>query len=161
MALRKVITQGDDTLRKKCKPVTVFDAKLHALLDDLKETLYEENGYGLAAPQVAVLRRITVIDVGEGFMELINPEIIESSGEQRDLEGCLSCPGQWGYVVRPDKVKFKAQNRNGDTYEKEVTGLFARCVCHELDHLDGKLFVDVADEMVPEEQLREKKEQKA
>ncbi|MFT3951962.1 MAG: peptide deformylase [Oscillospiraceae bacterium] len=152
MALRKVITKEDELLRKKCKPVTAFDEKLAKLLDDMKETLYKENGYGLAAPQIAMLRRITVIDVGEGFLEVINPEILEQSGAQRGVEGCLSCPTQYGYVTRPDYVKFRAQDRNGNFYEKEARDLFARCVCHELDHLDGKLFLDIVEEMVePEE----------
>lgn len=148
MAIRNIVKRGDEVLAKVCRPVEKFDERLHQTLDDMKETLYAANGAGLAAPQIGVLRRYCVIDAGEGYYELINPEIIESSGKQRDVEGCLSCPDDWGYVTRPNKVKFKAQNRNGEWYELEVEELFARAVCHELDHLDGKLFVDLIEERV-------------
>ncbi len=148
MAIRNIVKRDDDVLYKKCRPVEVFDEKLHLILDDMKETLTKANGVGLAAPQIGILRRYCIIEVEEGFFELINPEIIKSSGKQRSVEGCLSCPNDWGYVTRPNKVKFKAQNRFGEWYEMEATELFARAVCHELDHLDGKLFVDLIEERV-------------
>lgn len=151
MAIRNIVKKGDDVLRKKCRPVERFDEKLHQTLDDMKETLAEANGVGLAAPQVGILRRYCIIDAGQGYYELINPEIIKTSGKQRDVEGCLSCPNEWGYVTRPNKVSFRAQNRYGEWYELEVTELFARAVCHETDHLDGKLFVDLIEERyIPE-----------
>ena len=138
MALRNVVKDGDPVLLKTCKPVEKFDARLHELLDDMKDTMYQADGVGSAAPQVGVIRRIVVIDTGEGFFELVNPEILEVSEEtQYGVEGCLSFPGLYGYVTRPKTVKFRAQNRNGEVYEMEVSDLFARCVCHELNHLDG------------------------
>lgn len=138
MAIRKIVKDGDPILLKVCKPVEKFNVRLHMLLDDMKETMYAAEGLGLAAPQVGIMRRIVVIDVGEGFIELINPEIIEKSEEtQYGAEGCLSFPGIYGYVTRPMTVKFRAQDRYGDWYEMEVSGLFARCVCHECNHLDG------------------------
>lgn len=148
MAKRMIFNKSEPIMHKVCKPVTDFDCKLAKLLDDMHETLTAADGVGLAAPQVGFLRRICVIDAGEGYYELINPEILESSGSQRDVEGCLSCPNEWGYVTRPMNVKFKAQDRNGLWYEKEVEGLFARAVCHELDHLEGRLFVDLIEEYV-------------
>lgn len=152
MAVRNIVKKGDEVLNKKCRPVENFDEKLHTILDDMKETLAKANGVGLAAPQIGIMRRYCIIDVEEGFFELINPEIISKSGKQRDVEGCLSCPNDWGYVTRPNKVKFKAQNRFGEWYEVECEGLFARAVCHETDHLDGKLFVDLIEERVQVEQ---------
>ncbi len=152
MAVRNIVKKGDEVLKKKCRPVENFDEKLHTILDDMKETLAKANGVGLAAPQIGIMRRYCIIDVEEGFFELINPEIISKSGKQRDVEGCLSCPNDWGYVTRPNKVKFKAQNRFGEWYEVECEGLFARAVCHETDHLDGKLFVDLIEERVQVEQ---------
>lgn len=152
MAIRNIVKKGDEVLNKKCRPVENFDEKLHTILDDMKETLTKANGVGLAAPQIGIMRRYCIIDVEEGFFELINPEIISKSGKQRDVEGCLSCPNDWGYVTRPNKVKFKAQNRFGEWYEVECEGLFARAVCHETDHLDGKLFVDLIEERVQVEQ---------
>ncbi len=138
MALRVVVKDGDPVLLKTCKPVEKFDARLHELLDDMKDTMYKADGVGLAAPQVGVIRRAVVIDVGEGYYELVNPEILEASEEtQYGTEGCLSFPGIYGYVTRPKTVKFRAQNRFGETYEMEVSDLFARCVCHELNHLNG------------------------
>lgn len=150
MAVRKILNKSDDILHKVCRPVEKFDEKLWTWLDDMKETLAQANGVGLAAPQVAILRRFCIIDVGDGEVyELINPEITWKSEEtQRVLEGCLSCPGQWGYVIRPESVKFKAQNRNGEWYEKEVSGLFAQAVCHETAHLDGQLFTEIVEEFV-------------
>ena len=153
MAVRNIVVKGDDILRKKCRPVDKFDEKLWTLLDDMAETLEKAQGVGLAAPQVGILRRAVIIDAGEGLYELINPEILETSKEtQRVLEGCLSCPGEWGYTTRPMRVKFKAQNRNGEWYEKEVTELFAQAVCHELAHLEGQLFVDIVEEFVEVEE---------
>lgn len=153
MALRTILNRRDEALSKKCRPVEKFDEKLHILLDDMKETLYNADGAGLAAPQVGILRRACVIDVGEGYIELINPEIISQSGEQTDVEGCLSCPGEWGYVTRAMNVTFKAQDRNGNFYEKSVEGLFARCVLHECDHLDGKVFTSLVTEWVDPKEL--------
>ena len=138
MAIRKIVKDGEPVLLKTCKPVEKFNDRLHELLDDMKETMYDAEGLGLAAPQVGIIRRVVVIDVGEGFIELVNPEILEMSEETvRGAEGCLSFPGIYGYVTRPKTVKFKAQNRFGEWYEMEVSDLFARCVCHECNHLDG------------------------
>ncbi len=138
MALRKIVTDGDPILLKTCKPVEKFDAKLGQLLDDMKETMYKADGLGLAAPQVGIIRRAVVIDVGEEYIELVNPTITyESSETQYGPEGCLSYPDIYGYVTRPKTIRFKAQDRFGNWYEREVSDLFARCVCHELNHLDG------------------------
>lgn len=157
MAIRNIVIEGDDVLRKRCRTVAAFDKKLALLLDDMKETLKKADGCGLAAPQVGILRRIVIIDVGDGPIEFINPEIIKVSGrQQREIEGCLSLPHRWGYVKRPLKVKVKAQNRKGEFFEMEGTELFARCICHELDHLEGKLFIDVADEMVDPSEVEDK-----
>ena len=155
MAIRNIITKEDDTLRKKCRRVEVFDDKLGVLIDDMIETLKKVDGAGLAAPQVGILKQIIVIDVGNGPVELINPEIIKTAGEQREIEGCLSCPDEWGYVKRPLKLKCRAQNRFGVVKEYRGDGMFARCVCHEIDHLNGRLFIDIADEMIPPEELEE------
>ncbi len=161
MALRKIVLQNDDILRKKCKRVEVFDEKLSILLDDMAETMYKANGVGLAAPQVGILRRAVVVDIGEGLLELVNPEIVKSKGRQRAVEGCLSCPDQWGYVIRPYEIIVKAQDRNGKDIQLKLKDFFARAVCHELDHLEGQLFVDVADEMVdPEEMEKDEKRSK-
>ena len=143
MALRNIVKKGDDVLTKMCRPVEKFDEKLCTLLDDMYETMEDANGVGLAAPQVGLLRRIVVIDVGEGRIELINPEIIKTSGEQDGAEGCLSFPGEFGMVKRPMKVRAKFQDRNGEWYEIEAEELLARCIMHETDHLDGKLYVDI------------------
>ncbi len=148
MALRNIVKFGDDILRKKCREVTAFDDKLWVLLDDMYETMQSANGVGLAAPQVGILRRVCVIDVGEGPIELINPVITSMRGKQRAVEGCLSAPGQWGYVTRPAKVKVTAQNRYGKEVKYEGTELLARAFCHEIDHLNGVIFTDLADEMV-------------
>ena len=153
MALRHILTQGDPTLNKKCRPVTDFNARLHQLLDDMADTLAEANGVGLAAPQVGLLRRIVVIDVGEGRIELINPEIIETSGEQDGPEGCLSVPGEYGLVKRPMNVRVRAQDRFGEWFEVEGTGLTARCFCHEIDHLEGILFTEKCERMLTEEEM--------
>lgn len=150
MAVRNILNKSDEILHKTCRPVEAFDEKLWTLLDDMIETLEKAQGVGLAAPQVAVRRRAVIINIGDGVNhELINPEIIwESEEKQRVLEGCLSCPGEWGYVTRPMKVKFKAQDRNGEWYEMEVEELFAQAVCHELSHLDGHLFLEFVEEFV-------------
>lgn len=142
---RKIVELGDEALRKTCKRMEKFDLRLWLLLRDMKETMNKADGVGLAAPQVGILRRVVVIDVGEGLIELVNPEIVETSGEQAGPEGCLSIPGRRGYVVRPNKVKVKAQDRNGKNFEIEGEGLLARALCHEIDHLDGKLYIDVMD----------------
>ena len=143
MALRRIIYIEDELLRKKSRPVDKFDEKLHKLLDDMAETMYNANGVGLAAPQVAVLRRVVVMDCGDGLIEMINPEIIETEGEQGGPEGCLSAPGRGGMVKRPMKVRARFQNRNGEWYEIEAEELLARCIMHETDHLDGQLYVDI------------------
>ena len=148
MALRNIVKFGDDILRKKCREVTVFDDKLWVLLDDMYETMQSANGVGLAAPQVGILRRVCVIDVGEGPIELINPVITSMRGKQRAVEGCLSAPGQWGSVTRPAKVKVTALNRYGKEVKYEGTELLARAFCHEIDHLNGVIFTDLVDEMV-------------
>lgn len=157
MALRKIVNKSEDILRKKCKPVVNFDEKLGILLDDMAETMYKANGVGLAAPQVGILRRAVVVDVGEGLLELINPEIVKSKGSQRGIEGCLSCPDDWGYVVRPNEIVVKGQDRTGKFIQLKLKEFFARAVCHELDHLDGQLFIDIADEMVNPSELEDSK----
>ncbi len=142
MALRNIVKDGDEVLRKVCRPVTEFNERLHVLLDDMKETLISADGAGLAAPQVGVMRRIAIVSVDEKYFELINPEIIEYSGEEISPEGCLSIPGVVGTVNRPYKVTVKAQDRFGKEYTATGEGLLARAFCHEIDHLDGILFKD-------------------
>ncbi|MDY3032074.1 MAG: peptide deformylase [Clostridia bacterium] len=142
MAIREIRTKDDEILYKKCKEVKSFDKKLHILLDDMYDTMKQREGVGLAAPQVGILKRAVVIDVGGGAIELINPEIIEESGSQTGSEGCLSVPGVWGEVERPNKVKVKAQDRDGKWFTMEGTELLARAICHECEHLEGKLFLD-------------------
>lgn len=149
MATRKIVIEGDEVLRKRCREVQKFDESLWQLLDDMAETLYGTgNGVGLAAPQVGILRRVVVIDVGEGLIELCNPVIVSQSGRQRGSEGCLSCPNEYGIVTRPKKVRVRAQDRHGKTYEVTGEDLLARAFCHELDHLEGRLFKDIAEEMI-------------
>ena len=156
MALRTILTEGDPALTKKCRPVTVFDERLHDLLDDLKETLAHANGAGLAAPQVGILRRaVIVVDANDQMLELVNPEIIEREGEQEGFEGCLSVPGRWGVVKRPMKAKVRAQDRNGSFFEVEGEEIVARCFCHEIDHLDGHLFTELAGRLYTNEELDE------
>ena len=151
MALRKILTDGDPALHKMCRPVTSFDARLHTLLDDLKETLADANGAGLAAPQVGILRRVViVVDAEDNMLELVNPEILTQEGEQ---EGCLSVPGRWGVVKRPYKVRVRAQDRNGNFFEAEGEEIVARCFCHEIEHLDGHLFTEHADRLYTTEEL--------
>ncbi len=157
MALRNIVTVGDSVLSEPCRPVTKFDRRLHILLDDMADTLDDAQGAGLAAPQVGVLRRVVLVDVGDenGYLELINPEIVETSGEQTGLEGCLSVPGKWGLVTRPAVVKVRAQDRYGEWFEAEGEEIVARCFCHELAHLDGQLYTEVADKMLTPEELEE------
>ena len=152
MALRMILTEGNPTLNKVCRPVTAFDERLATLLDDMKETVTHANGVGLAAPQVGVLRRIVVVDLGDEIVELVNPRILEQSGEQDGLEGCLSVPNRFGLVKRPNFVKLEAQDRHGDWYEYEGEDLIARCFCHELEHLDGHLYTERAYRMLTEEE---------
>ena len=155
MALRNIVTEGDSVLTKVSRPVMKFDRRLHVLLDDMTDTLVDAGGVGLAAPQVGVLRRAVVVDTGEdGILELINPEIIEESGEQTGLEGCLSVPGKYGIVTRPNYVKVRAQDRDGNWFEAEGEELIARCFCHELAHLEGQLYTAVAERMLTPEELK-------
>lgn len=155
MAIRNIVTIDDPVLRKKSRPVVNFDEKLWTLLDDMKETLKKADGAGLAAVQVGILRRAVIVDVGDGKpLELINPEIVETSGEQEGQEGCLSLPGEWGVVRRPEFVKVRAQNRKGQWCMFKGEGLKARCFCHEIDHLDGIVFTDRAKRMLTDEELR-------
>ena len=147
MALRNIVKEGDEVLRKKCIPVDKIDERILTILDDMAETLYDSGGVGLAAPQVGILRRIVVIDVGEGLIELINPEITETEGEISDSEGCLSIPGKYGEVVRPARVKVKALDRRGEEVTYEGPELLARAFCHEIDHLDGILYIDRAQQV--------------
>ena len=163
MAIRKIITGENPQLYKTCRPVTEFNGRIHELLDDLKDTLATQDGVGLAAPQVGVLRRLCVVletnvNAEEGeeeyIIELINPEIIECEGEQEGGEGCLSFPGEFGIVKRPMKVKVRAQNRDGEFFEVEGEGLTARCFCHEIDHLDGITFPSIAERILSEEELQ-------
>ncbi|MDI9483281.1 MAG: peptide deformylase [Bacillota bacterium] len=142
MAIRQLRTKGDDVLRKKCKPVKKIDKRLQELVDDMIETMYDANGIGLAAPQVGILKRVVVIDIGEGPMVLINPEIISQSGEQVEVEGCLSIPGIWGEVKRPAQIVVKALDREGKSRKIEGTDMLARVLSHETDHLEGVLFED-------------------
>ena len=153
MGLRKILTDKDPALHKVCKPVTSFDAKLHKLLDDMAETLAEANGVGLAAPQVGILRRVVIVDVGDEIVELINPTMLETDGEQVGAEGCLSVPGKYGLVKRPYYAKVRAQDRNGEWFEVEGEEIIARCFCHELDHLDGIVYTEVMDRFLTEEEL--------
>lgn len=156
MALRKIVVQGDEVLKKKCRPVTEFNARLHTLLDDMTDTLIDSGGVGLAAPQVGVLRRVCVVmNEEEEILELVNPEIIYTEGEQTGLEGCLSVPGKYGEVTRPNFVRVRAQDRDGNWFEAEDEGLTARCFCHEIEHLDGHLFVEHTDHLLTDEELEE------
>ena len=157
MALRKIVEVGDPCLAKVCRPVTAFNSRLHALLDDMTETLAEVGGAGLAAPQVGILRRAVIVldEESETYLELVNPEIVKAEDEQTGLEGCLSVPGKWGIVTRPYTVRVRAQDRFGEWFEAEADGLTARCFCHELEHLDGHLYVEHIDHFLTEEELME------
>lgn len=156
MAIRKIVEIGDEKLRKHCKPVEKFDLRLRVLLKDMADTMYKAEGVGLAAPQVGILRRVVVVDVGDGLVELVNPEIIRAEGEQSGAEGCLSVPGRSGVVTRPNRVTVRAQSRSGETFEITGEGFKARAFCHEIDHLDGILYVDKMDrEIFPDEEESE------
>ena len=158
--LRTILTKGDDALNKKCHAVTKFDEKLHDLLDDMIETLKDSGGVGLAAPQIGILRRVVVVaNEQDEILELVNPEIVSTEGEQEGYEGCLSIPGQYGWVKRPMKVRVRAQDRNGEWYEAEDEGLTARCFCHELEHLDGHLFDEHCDRLYTVEELEQEEEE--
>ena len=153
MALRKIVEQGDECLTKVCRPVTKFDRRLHDLLDDMAETLADANGAGLAAPQVGILRRVCLVldEANECYLELVNPEIIKTEGEQTGLEGCLSVPGKYGIVTRPMVVRVRAQDRYGTEFEVEDEELTARCFCHEIEHLDGHLYTEHCKVLTDEE----------
>ena len=155
MAILNILEDGEPTLRKVCRPVTEITPRIIRLLDDMRDTLADANGAGLAAPQVGILRRIVICDTEEGLVELINPEIIAAEGEQQELEGCLSVPGVWGITDRPAKVTVKALDRHGNEFTVTGTELDARCFCHELDHLDGKLFTDNAVHILTPEEVKE------
>ena len=157
MGTRKIVKIGDDTLRKVCKKQEKFDLRLGILLKDMAETMYQSEGVGLAGPQVGILRRVAVVDVTEdhsGLLELINPEIVEREGSQTGREGCLSVPGRQGVVTRPMKITVRFQDRKGNWMELETEGFEARAVCHELDHLDGRLYIDVMDRELTEEEIK-------
>ncbi len=156
MGLRKILTDQESALHKVCKRVTSFDNKLFKLLDDMAETLIDSGGVGLAAPQVGILRRVVLVDIGEEeseILELINPEMVETDGEQYGPEGCLSVPGKYGLVKRPMFAKVRAQDRNGEWFEAEGEELIARCFCHELDHLDGIVYTEKMDRFLTDEEL--------
>lgn len=157
MALRKIVEVGEDCLTKVCRPVTDFNSRLRQLLDDMAETLADAGGAGLAAPQVGVLRRACLVldEETEEYLELVNPEIIAQSGEQTGLEGCLSVPGKWGIVTRPNVVRVRAQDREGNWFEAEGEGLTARCFCHEIEHLDGHMYTEHIDRFLTDEELKE------
>lgn len=146
MAKRKIFTEEAPCLHKVCRPVERFDEKLAELIDDMAETMYDADGCGLAASQIGILRRVVVIDCGDGLVEMVNPQIVETEGEEGRFEGCLSVPGKSGYVVRPARVKVRAFDRKGELYEYDTEGLFARAVSHEMDHLDGKLYTRLVTE---------------
>ena len=155
MALRNILTEEDPTLHKVSRVVTNFDDRLHVLIDDMIETLHNANGVGLAAPQVGVLRRVVVVDAGDEVLELVNPEIIAQSGEQTGMEGCLSVPGKYGIVTRPNEVTVRAQDRDGNWFEVDGEELMARAFCHELEHLDGHLYTEKAERFLTDEELQE------
>ena len=154
MGIRKILTDKDPALHKVCRPVEKFDWRLHKLLDDMRDTLAEANGVGLAAPQVGILRRVVIVDTGEEILELVNPSLLETDGEQEGAEGCLSVPGKYGLVKRPYYAKVRAQDRDGNWFEAEGEELIARCFCHELDHLDGIIYTEVMERFLTEEELR-------
>ena len=154
MGLRNILTDKDPALHKVCRKVEKFDWRLHKLLDDMRDTLIDSNGVGLAAPQVGILRRVVLVDIGDEILELVNPEMLETDGEQEGPEGCLSVPGKYGLVKRPYYAKVRAQDRYGDWYEAEGEELIARCFCHELDHLDGIIYTEVMERYLTEEELQ-------
>ena len=161
MGLRKILTTEEPALHKVCRPVEKFDRRLHKLLDDMKETLSEANGVGLAAPQVGILRRVVVVDAGEEILELVNPELLETDGEQEGAEGCLSVPGKYGLVKRPYYAKVRAQDRDGEWFEAEGEELIGRCFCHELDHLYGIVYTEVMERFLTEEELNAEAEEES
>ena len=154
MAILKILTKEDPALSKVCHAVTKFDERLWALLEDMRDTLIDSNGVGLAAPQVGILRRVVLVDTGDEILELVNPVMLETDGEQEGPEGCLSVPGKYGLVKRPYYAKVRAQDRFGDWYEAEGEELIARCFCHELDHLDGVIYTEVMERYLTEEELQ-------
>ena len=153
MGLRKILTDAEPSLHKVCKPVEKFDRRLHILLEDMKETLIDSGGVGLAAPQVGILRRVVLVDTGDEILELINPSLLATDGEQVGPEGCLSVPGKYGLVKRPYWAKVRAQDRDGNWFEAEGEELIARCFCHELDHLDGILYTERMERLLTPEEL--------
>ena len=153
MGIRKILTVDEPALHKTCKPVENFDKKLHKLLDDMRQTLIDSEGVGLAAPQVGILRRVVLVDNGEQILELVNPQLIETDGEQIGAEGCLSVPGKYGLVKRPYYAKVRAQDRDGNWFECDGEELTARCFCHELDHLDGIIYTEVMERYLSDEEL--------
>ena len=155
MAILNIVKEGDPVLRKECRPVGEITPRIIRLLDDMRETLIDANGAGLAAPQVGVLRRIAIVENDGQFIELINPEIIAREGVQNEIEGCLSVPDVWGITERPEKVTVRATNRNGAEFTVEGEGLLARAFCHEIDHLSGKLFTDEAVRILSPEEVKE------
>ena len=161
MAIRQVLSLGDPTLRKKSRPVVEFSRKLRQLLDDMNQTMHKEEGCGLAAPQVGVLRRVAVVDLGDELIEMVNPVIVATSDEREGAEGCLSIRGKQGFVVRPQEVTFRAQDRHGDSYEMTVSGKKAVAVSHEIDHLDGVLYIDKMIRYVTAEEMEEARQQEA
>lgn len=159
MAMRKIMTAQEPCLHKKCRPVTKFDGKLHELLDDMAETLVQANGVGLAAPQIGILRRVVVIDMDDELVELVNPEILATEGEQDGMEGCLSVPNEYWMVKRPAFVRARAQDRYGEWFELEAEELIARCICHECDHLEGHLYTEIAYRKLSDEEIAQMEEE--
>ena len=153
MGLRKILTDKEPSLHKVCRPVEKFDGRLHKLLDDMVETMQDAHGVGLAAPQIGILRRVVVVDTGDGVLELVNPTLLETDGEEMGPEGCLSVPGKYGLVKRPYYAKVRAQDRNGNWFEAEGEEIIARCFCHELDHLDGIVYTEVMERFLLDEEL--------
>jgi len=153
MGLRKILTDKEPSLHKVCRPVEKFDGRLHKLLDDMVDTMLDAHGVGLAAPQIGILRRVVVVNTGDEILELVNPTLLETSGEQMGAEGCLSVPGKYGLVNRPYYAKVRAQDRHGDWFEAEGEEIIARCFCHELDHLDGIVYTEVMERFLRDEEL--------
>lgn len=153
MSIRNIRNKEDEVLRKKSRDVTSFDEKLFVLLDDMLETMEKNDGVGIAAPQVGILRNVIIVKYQDKVYEFINPVILEQSGEEQALEGCLSCPGQWGLVTRPNKITFKYQDRSGKEFKKSVEGFFSRIILHEVDHLHGRLFIDIVDRFLTDEEI--------
>lgn len=160
MAVRKIVTLGDEILRKKSKPVTEFDEKLGVLIDDMAETLEKENGVGIAAPQIGVLKRVIVVADGDKYIGLVNPVVYKAGGVQENVEGCLSIPGKFGITSRPRKVTVKALDRNGNEIKVTGTEILARGLCHEIDHLNGILFIDNAIRMLEPDEVEHRKKKK-